>query len=296
MERTEYLIQKCMDSPTHTPPGEKGLYKPKVRHSLQTGSSGGIKWCSFVFLGCCQTPWNDSVERNVRFPSFIIMVTLKPNYSHLNTSLLAMLLLITAPKCTAWQGSSLPELAGQLRHYTGVWKGHGAAAGVLGLVASAMPALVLCGGRERYGTCGVVTHCVAILHVPQRLVPGRYTREFGRFTSETLQFRIVSKNDYNSKYNQEAAHHLWLLLKDKHQEPLLVPSCCKILSVAWSPPLLVAVMNTWPDHIWCRFSVARLVPSITLHIFVSVHSKNQAARLKSRVSKHFAFSQENFNW
>jgi len=68
------------------------------------------------------------------------MVTLKPNYSHLDTSLLAMLLLIAAPKCTAWQGGSLPALAGQLRHYTGVWNGHGAAAGVPGLAASAVPA------------------------------------------------------------------------------------------------------------------------------------------------------------
>ena len=217
----------------------------------------------------------------MRFPPFIIMVTLKPNYSHLNTSLLAMLLLIAAPKCTARQGSSLPELAGQLRHYTGVWKGHGAAAGILGLAASAMPALVLRRGWERHGTrCGV-THHVAILHVPQRLALGRYTRELGHFTSEILQFRIVSKDDYNSKYNQKAARHLRLLLKDKHQEPLLIPSCCKILSVHRSPPLLVAVTNARPGHIWRCFSVARLVPSMMFPISVSVRSKNQAARLKS---------------
>lgn len=224
------------------------------------------------------------------------MVTLKPNYSHLNTSLLAMLLLIAALKCTAWRGSSFLELAEQLTHYTGVWKGHGPAVGVLGPVASAVAALVLCGGRERHGTCCSITHHVAILHVPQRLALGRYTRELGHFTSEILQFGIVSKDDYNSKYSQEAAGHLWLLWKDKHQEALLIPSWCKLLSVDWSPPLLVAVTNTRLGHIWCRCSVARLIPSIMFHISVSVHSKNQAARLKSWVSKNFAFSQENFNW
>lgn len=98
-----------------------------MRRSLQTGSSGGIKWCSFVFLGCCQTPWNDSVERNVRFPPFIIMVTLKPNYSHLNASLWAVLSLIAAPKCAARWRSSLLELAVQLGHCAGVWEEHGAA-------------------------------------------------------------------------------------------------------------------------------------------------------------------------
>lgn len=257
-------------------PGKKGLCKPKVRRSLQTGSSGGIKWCSFVFLGCCQAPWNDSVERNARFPPFIIMVTLKPNYSHLNTSLLAMLLLIAAPKCTAWRGSSLPELGGRLRHCAGVWKEHGAAAGVLGLAASDVPAPVLCGGQERHGTCCGVTHRVSTLHVPQRLVLGRYTRELGHFTSQILQFRTASKDDYNSEYNQEAAYHLWLLLKDTHQEPLLISTCCEGLSADRSPPLLGAGTNARPGHIWSCSSVARLVPSITFHMSVCVHSKNQA--------------------
>ena len=49
-------------------------------------------------------------------------------------------------------------------------------------------------------------------------------------TSEILQFRAVSKDDYKRKYHQEAARHLRLLLKDEHQEPLPIPSCCKILS------------------------------------------------------------------
>lgn len=111
MERIEYLIHRWM----HFFPGKKGLYKAKVRCSLQTGSSGGIKQCVFVFLGCCQTPWNDRVERNVRFPPFIIMVTLKPNYSRLNSSLLAMLLLMAAPKCRAWQGAGW---AAQTSHWS----------------------------------------------------------------------------------------------------------------------------------------------------------------------------------
>lgn len=72
----------------------------------------------------------------------------------------------------------------------------------------AVPAPVLGGGREHHGTgCGV-THRMATLHVPQRLVLGGYTRELGLFTSDILQLRTASKDDYNSKYNQEAAHHL----------------------------------------------------------------------------------------
>lgn len=153
--------------------------------------------------------------------------------------------------------------------------------GVLGLVASAVPALLLCGGRERHGTPRGMTHHVAVLHVPQRLALSRYARELGHFTSEILQFSIVSKVDYNSKYNQEAARQLWLLLKDKHQEPLPIPSCCKTLSEDRSPPLLVAVRNARPGHIWYRYSVARLVLSMMFRISASVHSKNEAARLKS---------------
>lgn len=114
-----------------------------MRCSLQAGSSGGVKWCTVVFLGCCQTPWNDRAERNVRFPPFIIMVTLKPNYSRLNSSLLAMLLLMAALKCTAWQGAGW---AAQTSHWS--LEGHEAAEGILGLAASGTPAPGLCGGQE----------------------------------------------------------------------------------------------------------------------------------------------------
>lgn len=172
-------------------PWKKGSLQIKGEVFLANSSAG----CSFAFLGYCQTLWNDSVERNVRFPPFIIMVTLKPNYSHLNSSLM-VLLLIPAPKCTAWLGSSLLELAEWLRHYTGVCKGHGAAAGVLGLAVSAMPALVLPGGRDHHGTCCGVTSYRVILHVTPRLVLGWRTRELGHFTSKILPFRIVLKDDY----------------------------------------------------------------------------------------------------
>lgn len=112
MERREFLIHKWMH---FFFPVKKGPDKAKLRCSLWTGSSGGIKWCTFVFLGCCQTPWNDRVERNVRFPPFIIMITLKPNYSHLNSSLLAMLLLMAALNCMAWQGA---RWAAQTSHWS----------------------------------------------------------------------------------------------------------------------------------------------------------------------------------
>lgn len=167
---------------------KKGLHKAKVRCSLQTGSSGGIKWCAFVFLGCFQTPWNDRVERNVRFPPFIIMVTLKPNYSHLNSSLLAMLLLMAALKCTAWLGNSdIPlEFGMGMKQQQVSW-------------ASGMPVPGRCGGQKHCGTRCSGTHCEVILDMPPRPVPGRDPRGLGHITSETLQLRIVSKDGWKRK-------------------------------------------------------------------------------------------------
>lgn len=63
-----------------------------------------------------------------------------------------------------------------------------------------------------------------------------------------------------------------------------------------SPTIAVPVTITTPGHSWRCFSLAGLAPSIMLRIPVSVHSRNQAALLRPWVSKHFALTQENYNW
>lgn len=105
-----------------------------------------------------------------------------------------------------------------------------------------------------------------------------------------------SEEDCHSKENQEAAGHPRLLLNDRHQELPLIPRCSKVLSADRTPSPLVAVTNTRPGHIWCRFSVARLVPSVTFPVSVPARSKTQAARLKRGASEHSARSRESFTW
>lgn len=221
------------------------------------------------------------------------MVTLKPNYSHLSSSLLAMLLLMAALKCTTWQGAGW---AAQTSHRSlGRARSSSRHTGPGSLWHACSRALWRTGAPwdplqwdPLQGDTWHATKASA-RQGPQRAWPHGLRNSA---VQDCVRGWLQQKRKLRGSTSVALPPESLLNAPSAPADPqLLQDTLCRQI-----PTTSVAVRITRSRHIWCCFSLARLVLSIMFHVSVSMHSKNQVARLRPWVSKHSALTQENYNW